>query len=77
MQNVQNDIDAIPIKLDVSSIAGLSISMQIVCILQRNRADLGQKSVNRSRFCIRMMLIKHKFSRVYRMIKVKVSAHAI
>jgi len=49
-----------------SRLEKLLMSMQIVCILQKNRADLGQKSVNRSQFCIRVMLIKHKFSRVYR-----------
>jgi len=49
-----------------SRLARFLMRMQIVCTLQRNRAYLGQKSVNKSQFCIRMMLIKHKFSRVYR-----------
>ena len=49
-----------------SSLARALMRMQIVCTLQRNRADLGQKAVNKSQFCIRVMLIKHKFSRVYK-----------
>jgi len=49
-----------------SRLARFLMRMQIVCALQKNRADLGLKSVNISQFCMRVMLIKHKFSRVYR-----------